>query len=123
IERFTIDIRQMDAKAVSSGFRDFLKDMNLEYISGSAEFAYTLVPSTSVLTLSKTQVLIDNIGSIDMTGSFGGYSPALLKQFAELSPLETDSEEDQAKKVAAALQMGQQLTLNDASVRYEDSGF
>src|SRR5690606_31295909 len=69
--RFTLDTRQMDSKAVSSGFRDFLKDMNLEQISGSAEFAYTLAPSTGVLTLSKTQVLIDDIGSIDMTGSFG----------------------------------------------------
>lgn len=121
--RFTLDTRQMDSKAVSSGFRDFLKDMNLEQISGSAEFAYTLAPSTGVLTLSKTQVLIDDIGSIDMTGSFGGYSPALLKQFAEFSTLEAHSEEDQAKKVAAALQFFQHLMFNDVSIRYEDGGF
>src|SRR5690606_31900063 len=121
--RVTLDTRQMDSKAVSSGFRDFLKHMNLEQISGSAEFVFTLAPSTGVVTLSKTQVLIDDIGSFDMTGSFGGYSPALLKQFAEFSMLEADSEEDQAKKVAAALQLFQHLMFNDVSIRYEDGGF
>ena len=116
-EKFTGDLTLVEdaqSKAV-------IEALGYQQISGSMEIEGTWLPSDGKMELSKYDMTVDNAGTFGMTFDVGGYTLDFVKSVQDLQKkMATATDEDKSAQGLAMLGLMQQLTLNGASIRFDD---
>ncbi|PWJ79429.1 hypothetical protein C7441_11538 [Pseudaminobacter salicylatoxidans] len=117
VEKFTADLSGVEdpqSKAVLDG-------LGYRNISGYIEAAGSWQPSDGTMSLSQYDVTVDNAGTLGLTFGMGGYTPAFLKSMQDLQKkIAEQPETDNSTLGLAALGLMQQLTLQGATIRFDD---
>lgn len=97
--------------------------LGYEQITGNMQMAGSWNPQDGRLEMSKYDIAVDNAGKIGMTVDLGGYTPEFLNTMQELSKKmsETNNVEANQAEAGQMLNLMQALTLNGASIRFDDS--
>ena len=117
-ENFTADLTLIeDAQSKAA-----LEAMGYQTINGSFEMAGSWQPTDGRLALSQYDISVEDAGTFGITFDFGGYTLDFIKSMQELSKKAASQPEggDNSATGMAMLGLMQQLTINGASVRFDD---
>lgn len=96
--------------------------LGYQNVSGRIDMAGGWEPTGGRLALSQYDVIIDDAGTFGMTFDVGGYTTDFIKSMQELQKKMTAAPEggDDSARNLAMLGLMQQLTVNGASLRFDD---
>lgn len=96
--------------------------LGYQNVSGRIDMAGGWEPTGGRLALSQYDVIIDDAGTFGMTFDVGGYTTDFIKSMQELQKKMTAAPEggDDSAHNLAMLGLMQQLTVNGASLRFDD---
>lgn len=96
--------------------------LGYQNISGSMELAGSWQPTDGQMVLSQYDMTVDNGGTLGMTFDMGGYTPDFIKSMQDVSKkmAEAPAGGDNSAQGMAMLGLMQQLTLNGASITFDD---
>lgn len=118
-DRFSADLTALpDPKS-----RATVQALGYEQITGNMQMEGSWNAQDGRLQLSKYDIAVDNAGKLGMTFDVGGYTPQFLTTMQELSKKMGENQQDEEHKAEALQMMNllQALTLNGASIRFDDS--
>ena len=103
--------------------RATVQALGYEQITGSMQMAGSWNPQDGRLELSQYDIAVDKAGKLGMTFDLGGYTPEFLTTMQQLSRKIGENAKPGPNKAEATqmLNLMQALTLNGASIRFDDS--
>lgn len=123
IESFTLNLFALDDEEDDEQFVDRMQELDYDELHGSVEVAGSWRPSDGQLQLSKFQVPVDDVGTLDLTFDLGGYTAAFSKSINDLAAQMDASGENASAQSMAMLSLVQQLTFGGFSLRFDDESF
>ncbi len=116
-EKFTADLTTIEdpqAKAV-------VQALGYETINGYLELSGSWSPTDGRMVLDQYDIAVDQAGTIGMTFDIGGYTAEFIKALRDIQAKMAENEgQDQSAQGMAMLGLMQQLTLNGATLRFDD---
>jgi hypothetical protein len=102
--------------------KEVIDALGYQNISGNFEIAGTWQPTDGKMELSKYDVSVDNAGTLGMTFDLGGYTMDFIKSLQAVQKQMAAQPEgaDKSAQGMAMLGLLQQLSLNSASIRFDD---
>ncbi len=116
-EKFTADLTTIEdaqTKAV-------VQALGYETINGYLELSGSWSPTDGRMVLDQYDISVDQAGTIGMTFDIGGYTMEFMQALRDIQAKMGDNEgQDQSAQGMAMLGLMQQLTLNGATLRFDD---
>jgi hypothetical protein len=117
-DKFTVDLTTVpdpQSKAV-------IDALGYQKLAGNIQMAGSWQPSDGMIELSKYDLAVEDVGTLGMTFSLGGYTPAFVKSLQDMQKkmAAAPAGQDQSAQGIAMLGLMQQLTLSGVSVRFDD---
>jgi len=102
--------------------KEVIDALGYQNISGNFEIAGAWQPTDGKMELSKYDVSVDNAGTLGMTFDLGGYTMDFIKSLQAVQKQMAAQPEgaDKSAQGMAMLGLLQQLSLNSASIRFDD---
>lgn len=119
IRSFTLNLFQLNNEENDREFVDTLRDIGYDEIYGRVQIDSVWRPAEGRLTLSKFEILLDDIGTFNLTTDIGGSTAAFVRSLAELRK----SGENPNAVNMAVLGLVQQLTFHGFGLRFDDGNF
>ena len=118
IEKFTADLTLIEDPQSKAA----IEALGYQNINGYAEMAGSWQPSDGRMELSQYDISVEKAGTFGMTFDFGGYTVDFVKSVQELSKKLAEQPEgaDNSAQGLAMLGLMQQLTINGATIRFDD---
>ncbi|MFC5386401.1 hypothetical protein ACFPLB_10525 [Aquamicrobium segne] len=103
-------------------FKDAIKTLGYETITGNMTMAGSWNPADGRLDFSQYDISVDNAGTLGMTFSIGGYTPAFIKSMQDLQKqmAQMSGDANSSAQGMAILGLMQQLSFNSAAIRFTD---
>ena len=97
--------------------------LGLTNISGNISQSMTWSMADGHLVVDQFLFDFADVGALDFTADISGFTPAVLDKLNALqdSDLDPASEEAQTRQMMAGMEVAQALTVNGASIRYDDA--
>ncbi len=112
---------QADLSAVQDPkSRKVIEALGYQKLAGTVQMAGSWQPSDGRLKLSQYDIAVDQAGKLGITLDLSGYTPQFLKQ-AQAMHQDAAGKPPSDAQGMAMLGLLQQLTLNGATVRFEDA--
>lgn len=119
-EEFSSDLSKVEDPRVAMA----LKALQIDKINGSMATEGGWSMKSGQLDLKKFEVTFDDQGKIGLSTSIGGYTQDYFKAVNEARAASANATPEQRQAQALAmLGLMQQLTLNSATIRYDDASF
>ncbi len=103
---------------------DFLEAFGLSELNARMDGSAVWYLDDGRMDIAESSVTIENIGKLNLAIDIGGYTLALLEQIQETSKemasMDPSSSEYEARSMQMMMGMVSDLTLNSASIRFDD---
>lgn len=123
IDSFTLHLYALDDQEDEDEFVDTLQDLDYDEIYGSLQIDGLWNPTDGRMTLTQFEMVLDDIGTLNVTADLGGYTAALVKELSELMLESEKPDADSSAQSMAALGLMQQLTFHGLGIRFDDDSF
>lgn len=118
-ESFTADLSGVEDVQT----RTVLDQLGLATLNGGFDLSGAWNLETGRLAVDRYDMRVENAGTLGITSDLSGYTPAFIKSLRETSEKMASAPEDQqSAQSLAMLGLMQQLSFNQAAVRFEDQG-
>lgn len=122
VAKLAIDLDALDDEDNDEEFVDTLQEIDYDDISGSVEMAGRWHPVNGELSLSKFDIVLDDVGTLGLKLDILGYTADYVQLMSEMAARE-NNQNDPTASAMAALGMLQGISLSSLTLRFDDDSF